>query len=191
MKPKQHQELSPAPSLTQEPNTYQIATLAAAFIRPQDDMADSRSMKRVTSLAISLWNASEDAVHQWNESKERQSHIKDYQAKVPQVPEWRDIAKEKRKPISYERGLEVLFKSHGRGKRDSLMLDFLNYLASSEPKAGSIARDNWRRMKKGFQPGEFGSLAALLPQWLNVRRSLTNSVNAKQRKTSRKKPLEG
>lgn len=191
MKRKQHQDLPPAPSLTQEPNTYQIATLAAAFIRPQDDMADSRSMKRVTSLAVSLWNASEDAVQQWNESKERQSHIKDYQAKVPQVPEWRDISKDERQPISYERGLEVLFQSYRKDARDGMMLDFLNYLASSEPKGESIARRNWLRMKKGFQPGEFGNLATLLPLWLKVRRSLANSVNAKQRKTSRKKPLVG
>lgn len=75
MKPKQKNEMPSTLSLPQEPNAYQIATLAAALIRPQDDLANSLSMKRVTSLAVSLWNASENAVQQWKESKERQSKI--------------------------------------------------------------------------------------------------------------------
>ncbi len=77
-----------------EPTAYQIATLAASLVRPQDDLANRGSMQRVTSLAISLWDASEEALQRWKESKARQAQIRDYEAKVPDVPEWRDIPKE-------------------------------------------------------------------------------------------------
>jgi hypothetical protein len=192
MKPKQKNEMPSTLSLSQEPNAYQIATLAAALMRPQDDLANSHSMKRVTSLAVSLWNASENAVQQWKESKERQSKIRDYEAKIPRVPEWLDKAKEDRQPIKYQRGLEVLFQRFRKLSRDGMMLDFLKHLARSMSNGEKTARDNWRRMKKeGFNPGEFNNIAERLPDWLHVRRSLVNTENAKQTKRRSKKSLEG
>jgi hypothetical protein len=191
MKPKQKNEMPSTLSSSQEPNAYQIATLAAALMRPQDDLANSHSMKRVTSLAVSLWNASENAVQQWKESKERQSKIRDYEAKVPPVPEWRDKAKEDRQPITYQRGLEVLFQHHRKESRDGMMLDFLKHLARSMSNGETTARDNWRRIKKeGFKPGEFSNIAERLPDWLDVKRSLANRENAKQAKRRSKKSLE-
>lgn len=183
----------PAPSSQgDEPTAYQIAKLAAALVRPQDDLANTGSMQRVTSLAVSLWNASEEALQRWKESKARQAQIRAYEAKVPEVPEWRDIPHRKRKPITYQRGLEVLFQHYRNQDRDGLMLDFLKYLASSESEGDAIGRANWQRMKEnGFEPGEFGRIAISLPHWLTVRRSMINTENAKQGKQMRKKPLAG
>jgi hypothetical protein len=183
MKTEKKSQAPEPPSQEAEPTAYQIATLAAALVRPQDDLANTGSMQRVTSLAVSLWNASEEALQRWKESKARQAQIRDYEAKVPDVPEWRDIAKKERKPITYQRGLEVLFHHHRNQDRDGMMLDFLKHLASSESEGDDIARANWQRMKEhGFDPGEFGRIATSLPHWLSVRRSLSNSENAKQRK---------
>jgi ribosomal protein L11 methylase PrmA len=192
MKTKKKKQPPMPSSQGEEPTAYQIATLAAALVRPQDDLANTGSMQRVTSLAVSLWNASEEALQRWKESKARQAQIRDYEAKVPDVPEWRDIPKKERKPITYQRGLEVLFHHNRNQDRDGLMLDYLKHLASSESEGDTIARANWRRMKKdGFEPGEFGRIATFFPQWLTVRRSLINAANAKQRKKTQKKPLAG
>lgn len=166
----------------EDPTAYQIATLAAALVRPQDDLANRGSMQRVTSLAVSLWDASEEALQRWKESKARQAQIREYEAKVPEVPEWRDIPKKERQPITYQRGLEVLFQHNRNQDRDGLMLDFLKHLASSESEGDDIARANWQRMKEhGFEPREFGGIAASLPHWLTIRRSLINTENAKRR----------
>ena len=171
-----------------EPSAYQIATLAASLIRPQDNL-DSRLIKRVTSLAAELWRASESVAQNIHESEERKILMAGYQAKVPQVPEWQDCDTEDQKPIGYDRGLEVLFPRHRKMQRDAIMLGYLMRWAESEKKSNATARNHWRRLKtEGFSPGEFSRLAAFLPAWLAQRSSTANAENAKQRKV--KKSLE-
>ncbi len=172
----------PASPPLPEPSPYEIAKLAAALIRPEEKL-DSSTMRRAASLAVSLWNASEVALQQRKESKEGLALIALHQSKVPTMPEWEKVEKKDRKPATYDRGLEVLFPHHRADHRDSMMLDFLKYMARSAADGESLGRDNWKRIKQeGFHPGEFNRLAFYVPEWLRVRHSLVNTENAKLRK---------
>ncbi len=166
-----------------EPTAFQIAQLAVSMLRQNDDISDGRTMKRAASLAVSLWDASNEALQNWRESKVRQGEIQEYQAKVPDVPEWRDIPKDERSPLKYSRGLDVLFPRFRKGQRDGMMLDFLKHLSASSHEGDLIARETWKRLKKeGFGSSDFDKYAVLLPHWLNVRRSVVNTENARSRK---------
>lgn len=166
-----------------EPTTFQIAQLAVSLVRQEDDMSDGRAMKRAASLAVSLWNASNEALQNWRKIKVLQGQIQEHQAKVPDAPEWRDIPKEDRPVLEYNRGLEILFPRFRKDQRYGMMLDFLKHLSASAPEGDEIARETWKGLKKdGFGSVDFDKYAALLPHWLSVRRSLVNAENARSRK---------
>lgn len=166
-----------------EPTTFQIAQLAVSMVHQEDDMSDGRAMKRAASLAVSLWDASNEALQNWRKSKVLQGQIQEYQAKVPDVPEWRNLKRNKRPVLKYNRGLEVLFPRFRKGQRDGMMLDFLKHLCASVHEGNKLARETWMRLKtEGLGSSDFDKYAAMLPHWLSVRRSVVNTENAKRRK---------
>lgn len=165
-----------------EPTAFQIAQLAVSMLRQDDDMSDGRTMKRAASLAVSLWDASNEALQNWRESKAQQGKIQEYQAKVPDVPEWLGIPKESRSVLEYNRGLAVLFPRSRKDQRDGMMLDFLKHLCASVHEGNKLAREIWMRLKtEGLGSSDFDKYAAMLPHWLSVRRSVVNTENAKSR----------
>lgn len=166
-----------------EPTTFEIAQLAVSMLRQDHDTSDGHAMKRAASLAVSLWEASNEALQNWRESKVLLGQIQEHQAKVPVVPEWRDLPKEDCSVLTYARGLEVLFPRSRKDQRDGMMLDFLKHVFQPAPDGIKLARDTWGNLKKeGFRSVDFDKYAVLLPQWLKVRRSVQNAENARRRK---------
>jgi hypothetical protein len=168
------------------PTTTEIATLAIPLI--VGDKQDPKAYIGAVIGAIWLWDEAHRQLPKLRDTLYRRHAIAELSAQLPPlVHAWPKNEEGENLIVPYAEAIDSMFPRDKKDRRDSLMLELLNYVASETPPEENIGRDNWRRLKKqGFNSTEFYAISLSLASWREHMRSIAAQQNAKKR--TAKKP---
>lgn len=169
------------------PTTIELATLAIPLI--VGDKQDPKAYVGAVIGARWLWDEAHRQLPQLRDTLYRRHAIAELSAQLPHlVHAWPTNEERQNLIVPYAEGIASMFPNDRKDRRDSLMLELLEYVAKDTALGAKIGRANWKRLKsEGFASHEFYALSLSLASWRHQRKSTASRQNAKKRTVKKPK----